>query len=192
MQLDINPDWMSYMYYLPKHHPADPTPVNLLPDQMQPPDRYYSLSEPRLHGRVRAVTARARAAGAAARRLRRARRYPAPVRWLGGGRADRAAAPVAEEPPGLRRAAGGASLGRDDGLGYALVAAAAFIAASAAVYFVNDVVDADRDRRHPVKRNRAVASGRLPARARAGAGRRWASLAAEAAACGSASPGWPR
>jgi hypothetical protein len=42
MQLDINPDWMSYEYYLPKHHPGDPTPVNLLPDQMQPPDHYYS------------------------------------------------------------------------------------------------------------------------------------------------------
>jgi len=55
----------------------------------------------------------------------------------------------------------GASLGRDDGLGYALVAAAAFTAAAAAVYFVNDVLDADRDRRHPVKRLRAVASGRL-------------------------------
>jgi Phosphodiester glycosidase len=44
MQLDINPDWMSFMYYLPRHHPAHPTPVNLLPDQMQPPDRYYSIS----------------------------------------------------------------------------------------------------------------------------------------------------
>ncbi|MGH3155435.1 MAG: phosphodiester glycosidase family protein, partial [Streptosporangiaceae bacterium] len=44
MQLDINPDWMSFMYYLPKNHPADPTPVNLLPDQLQPPDRYYSAS----------------------------------------------------------------------------------------------------------------------------------------------------
>jgi hypothetical protein len=41
MQLDINPDWMSFMYYLPKHHPGDPTPVNLLPNQVQPPDRYY-------------------------------------------------------------------------------------------------------------------------------------------------------
>ena len=41
MQLDINPDWMSFMYYLPKHHPGDPSPVNLLPDQVQPPDRYY-------------------------------------------------------------------------------------------------------------------------------------------------------
>jgi hypothetical protein len=44
MELDINPDWMSFMYYLPGHHPADPTPVNLLPGQLQPPDRYYSIS----------------------------------------------------------------------------------------------------------------------------------------------------
>ena len=43
MQLDINPEWMSFMYYLPRD-PADPTPVALLPDQMQPPDRYYSVS----------------------------------------------------------------------------------------------------------------------------------------------------
>ena len=58
----------------------------------------------------------------------------------------------------------GASLGRRDGLGYALVAVAAFVAASAAVYLVNDTVDAERDRRHPVKRNRPIASGALPAR----------------------------
>jgi decaprenyl-phosphate phosphoribosyltransferase len=57
----------------------------------------------------------------------------------------------------------GATLGRDEGLGYALVAAVAFVAASAAVYYVNDVIDADRDRQHPVKRDRPVASGRLPA-----------------------------
>jgi decaprenyl-phosphate phosphoribosyltransferase len=56
----------------------------------------------------------------------------------------------------------GATLGRDDGFGYALVAFAAFVAASCAVYFVNDVADADRDRRHPYKRYRAVAAGRLP------------------------------
>jgi decaprenyl-phosphate phosphoribosyltransferase len=56
----------------------------------------------------------------------------------------------------------GASLGRDGGLGYAMAAAAAFTAASAAVYLVNDVVDADRDRQHPAKRRRPVASGRLP------------------------------
>ena len=41
MELDINPDWMSFMYYLAKKHPADPTAVNLLPNQVQPPDRYY-------------------------------------------------------------------------------------------------------------------------------------------------------
>jgi hypothetical protein len=44
MQLDINPAWMSYMYYLPRGHPADPTPVSLLPSQQQPADRYYSTS----------------------------------------------------------------------------------------------------------------------------------------------------
>jgi len=42
------------------------------------------------------------------------------------------------------------------------VAAVAFCAASVAVYMVNDVVDADRDRRHPVKRTRPVAAGILP------------------------------
>jgi decaprenyl-phosphate phosphoribosyltransferase len=57
----------------------------------------------------------------------------------------------------------GATMGRDEGLGYALGAAVAFVAASAAVYYVNDVVDAGRDRLHPVKRTRPVASGRLPA-----------------------------
>jgi hypothetical protein len=41
MELDINPDWMSFMYYLAKNHPANPAPVNLLPSQIQPPDRYY-------------------------------------------------------------------------------------------------------------------------------------------------------
>jgi hypothetical protein len=41
MQLDINPDWMSFMYYSPRRHPSDPTPLNLLQDQLQPPDRYY-------------------------------------------------------------------------------------------------------------------------------------------------------
>ena len=56
-----------------------------------------------------------------------------------------------------------ASLGRNDGFWYALIAMVAFASASAAVYFVNDVVDADRDRRHPVKRHRPVASGALPA-----------------------------
>jgi hypothetical protein len=44
MQLDINPEWMSYMYYLPKHHPANPTPVALLPNQMQAANRYYTIT----------------------------------------------------------------------------------------------------------------------------------------------------
>jgi decaprenyl-phosphate phosphoribosyltransferase len=55
-----------------------------------------------------------------------------------------------------------ASFGRDHGFYYALVAMVAFACASAAVYFVNDVVDVERDRRHPVKRNRPIASGALP------------------------------
>lgn len=56
----------------------------------------------------------------------------------------------------------GASLGRNDGLSYALLAMFAFGCASAAVYFINDVADVERDRRHPVKRNRPIASGALP------------------------------
>ncbi|HEX4399077.1 MAG TPA: decaprenyl-phosphate phosphoribosyltransferase, partial [Trebonia sp.] len=55
------------------------------------------------------------------------------------------------------------SLGRNHGFAYGVIAMFAFACASAAVYFVNDVVDADRDRRHPVKRNRPIASGALPA-----------------------------
>jgi decaprenyl-phosphate phosphoribosyltransferase len=58
----------------------------------------------------------------------------------------------------------GATLGRADGFGYALVAFAAFTAASAAVYLINDVMDAERDRLHPSKRLRPIASGRLPRR----------------------------
>ena len=44
MQLDINPEWMSFMYYEAKHHPNDPTPFNLLPTQNAPADRYYSIN----------------------------------------------------------------------------------------------------------------------------------------------------
>ena len=57
----------------------------------------------------------------------------------------------------------GDSLGRDDGPAYALVAAAAFTAASVAVYLINDVLDADRDRAHPVKRHRPIAAGQIRA-----------------------------
>jgi decaprenyl-phosphate phosphoribosyltransferase len=55
-----------------------------------------------------------------------------------------------------------ATLGRAHGFAYALVAFAAFTAAASAVYLINDVLDAERDRRHPTKRLRPVASGRLP------------------------------
>jgi decaprenyl-phosphate phosphoribosyltransferase len=44
-------------------------------------------------------------------------------------------------------------------IGRALTAAVAFTAASIAVYALNDVRDAEFDRRHPVKRARPVASG---------------------------------
>jgi decaprenyl-phosphate phosphoribosyltransferase len=57
----------------------------------------------------------------------------------------------------------GDSFGRPYGFWYAVIAFGAFVAASSAVYLVNDVVDADRDRRHPYKKYRPVASGRLPA-----------------------------
>lgn len=56
----------------------------------------------------------------------------------------------------------GHTLGRPYGLWYALVAAIAFVAASSAVYLVNDVVDVERDRNHPYKRSRPIAAGRLP------------------------------
>jgi decaprenyl-phosphate phosphoribosyltransferase len=89
-------------------------------------------------------------------------RYPAPIRWLAA--AVETSRPRQWPKNFLVFAAplAGATLGRENGFGYAMVAAAAFIAASAAVYFLNDVVDAERDRRHPVKKSRPVASGRLP------------------------------
>jgi decaprenyl-phosphate phosphoribosyltransferase len=56
----------------------------------------------------------------------------------------------------------GHTLGRHDGFWYAVTAAVAFVAASSAVYMVNDVVDVERDRNHPYKRSRPIAAGRLP------------------------------
>ncbi len=108
------------------------------------------------------MTVPSRAAGPSAGLRSAAARYPAPMRWLAA--AVETSRPRQWPKNFLVFAAplAGATLGRDEGLGYALTAAAAFIAASAAVYFVNDVADAERDRRHPVKRFRPVASGRLP------------------------------
>jgi decaprenyl-phosphate phosphoribosyltransferase len=107
------------------------------------------------------VTSDLRQAGTAAGVLAATAGWPQPLRWIG------AAAETARPrqwPKNLLVFAAplaAASLGRDHDLGYSFAAAAAFIAASSAVYYVNDVIDADRDRRHPVKRLRPVACGRL-------------------------------
>jgi hypothetical protein len=42
MELDINPEWTNFMYYRPGHSPGSPTPVSLLPNQMQAAGRYYA------------------------------------------------------------------------------------------------------------------------------------------------------
>ncbi len=159
------------MYYLPRLN-ASPVPHNMLPDQLQPAGPVLHSGQPRLHGRVRTVTTRLGAAASTARTACAADPPRRAVALAPGGGGDRAAPAVAQEPAGLRRSAG---------RGHARPATTASAtrwspwppsrAASAAVYFVNDVADAERDRRHPVKRRRAVASGRLPAAARAGAGR---------------------
>lgn len=44
MELDINPDWTNFMYYKPGNDPANPTPVAMLPNQLEPAARYYSLA----------------------------------------------------------------------------------------------------------------------------------------------------
>jgi len=43
MQLDINPEWMSFDYYQAKGHPSDPAPRPLLPSQQGSAYRYYSV-----------------------------------------------------------------------------------------------------------------------------------------------------
>jgi 4-hydroxybenzoate polyprenyltransferase len=49
--------------------------------------------------------------------------------------------------------------------GHALLAFIAFSLAASGVYLVNDIMDVEQDRKHPVKRNRAIASGQLPVNA---------------------------
>lgn len=50
---------------------------------------------------------------------------------------------------------------RPDGFVKVTKAAILFSMVSSAVYLVNDVVDAPRDRRHPFKKNRPIAAGEL-------------------------------
>jgi 4-hydroxybenzoate polyprenyltransferase len=56
----------------------------------------------------------------------------------------------------------GGALGSPRGWWLATAGLAAFCAISSGVYLVNDVMDRERDRAHPVKRHRPLASGRLP------------------------------
>jgi 4-hydroxybenzoate polyprenyltransferase len=58
----------------------------------------------------------------------------------------------------------GHALGEPDKVQAALVAFAAFCAMASAVYVVNDWFDREADRRHPLKRFRPIASGRVSGR----------------------------
>ncbi|MEO7058839.1 MAG: hypothetical protein ABI083_03910 [Lapillicoccus sp.] len=42
MQMEINPAWMSFMYYQPTATPTTPKPVKLLDSQERPADRYFT------------------------------------------------------------------------------------------------------------------------------------------------------
>src|SRR4026208_410372 len=61
---------------------------------------------------------------------------------------------------------GNASLGRGlfdpQSLEHAVAAFAIFCGLSGVIYVVNDVIDRDADRRHPLKARRPIASGAVP------------------------------
>ncbi len=67
-------------------------------------------------------------------------------------------------------------------LGRVLLMVLAFTGAAVAVYALNDVLDADADRAHPVKRRRPVAAGRVSPRAALGWAAVWAAVSLSLAA----------
>ncbi|HET7092369.1 MAG TPA: decaprenyl-phosphate phosphoribosyltransferase [Thermomicrobiales bacterium] len=81
----------------------------------------------------------------------------------------------------------GHRLGDPIAIGRTVAAAAVFCLLSSAMYLVNDVGDAERDRLHPVKRRRPVASGALSPRTALTA----ATVVLAAAAAGAAALGAP-
>ena len=94
------------------------------------------------------------------------------------GRRSRSGAVIATMRPrqwiknALVIAAAGAAgaLGHDDTPGRVTVAFAAFCLLASGIYAINDVSDAEEDRRHPRKRFRPVAAGELDPRFATGAG----------------------
>jgi 4-hydroxybenzoate polyprenyltransferase len=86
--------------------------------------------------------------------------------WAGSARVFAHGLRVRQWPKNLLLFAGllfAAKLGDGVRWGEAWLAFAAYCAGSSAAYLVNDVRDAERDRMHPTKQHRPVASGSLPA-----------------------------
>ena len=93
---------------------------------------------------------------------------PGERRSLAGRRGAHDASPAVAENLVVFAAPLAVLVGRSYGFVRPVLAAVAFGCASAAVYLVNDVIDAERDRRHPVNGIVPIAPVLMHAR-----GRRW-------------------